>query len=207
MRSLLLLLLIPLTGCAAAVTETTVTKFFDAAGNVVSESVSTIADASVKKEQAVHETLKKYLEIIPQTGMRMGWQAVNRTHFYAGMTEPVITTEFMPTFSYVDPSSIQKLPTEPSVHPGYKMAENVLLGAAKYGLIGYGLYELGGVLEAGYDAAGSTFEGDANLENSFNAAGRDQTITPTTTTTTTEITAKPEATTIVESANVDIGQE
>jgi hypothetical protein len=172
MRYLLLLLPLLLTSCAGKMSETTVETMFDNSGRVITETTTTIAEASVKKEEAVHKTLQKYLSVIANTGMRMGWQQVEETHFYPGMSAPVTVVKHMPTFSYVDPSSIQKLPTAPSEHPVWRVGGQLLESVAKYGMIGYGIHEVSGVLADGVKNAGQNYYGDASLTNSGNV-GRD----------------------------------
>jgi hypothetical protein len=157
MRYLLLLLPLLMMGCAGKMAETTVETMFDSSGKVITETTTTIAEASVKKEEAVHKTLQKYLSVIANTGMRMGWQQVEETHFYPGMSQPVTVVKHMPTFSYVDPSSIQKLPTAPSEHPAWRVGGQALETVAKYGMIGYGVHELSNVLTAGINGAGGNY--------------------------------------------------
>jgi hypothetical protein len=158
----LLLLPLLLTGCAGKMAETTVETMFDSSGKVITETTTTIAEASVKKEEAVHKTLQQYLSVIASTGMRMGWQQVEETHFYPGMSAPVTVVKHMPTFSYVDPSSIQKLPTAPSEHPVWRVGGQALETVAKYGMIGYGIHEVSGVLAAGINGAGGNYYSSSN---------------------------------------------
>lgn len=166
----LITLLFLLVGCSAA----TVPVYMDAVDET-GKSVPVIAgytkEASVFKEQQVHETLRnrdtQHAKMYAKSGFKMT--------FVMQEVSPGVFVLLPNEISFrEEPDFDQMLPIVPSVHPVWKTTENVFGTLAKYGLIGFGLSELSGVLQAGYDNAGPTFNGDSNIENAWNSAGGDQ---------------------------------
>ena len=148
-------------------------EMMKAAGVNVDNGISTIADASVLKELAVHKTLQNRDQMIAQAtksaGFKSVWRSCDRTVFYPGMKEPLLVTEPCLQVSYTPmPEFKQELPTAPSVHPGYKMTKEIVSSIANATLIGYGINTLGNVLETGLQQAGTDYSG-SDYNKSFNS--------------------------------------
>lgn len=162
----LLCLMLLFSGCAS-VSDTVVTTVTEASGQVT----ETVAGASIAKEQAVHETLQVdttgYYTALAASGSKMKVDGYQEVVMKDGskMYLPLMSASFTEA-----PKRSTNLPTAPSVHPAWGFAERTLGQVAKYGMMGYGIHELSGVLEAGFDAAGNTFGDNANVQNSFNEA-------------------------------------
>ncbi len=168
---MLIVLLVALSGCANAPLMVT-PELLNAAGVNIDNGVATIADASVLKELAVHRTLQNRDLMIKEATLKSGfkskWQQCSRTVFYPGMKKPLTVTEPCLAISYTPmPEFKQPLPVTPSIHPGYKMAENIVHDVANATLIGYGISVAGDVLKQGYNAAGSDYS-NSTYEQSFN---------------------------------------
>jgi len=176
MRKLLMLFLlgvlaILLTGCGGAPLVVS-PQMLDGAGVDLDSGVATIADASVLKELAVHKTLQnrdtQIAKAAKNAGFKSNWQQCNRTVFYPGMEKPLEITEPCLAVSFTPmPEFKQPLPTGPSIHPGYRMVENIVHDVANTTLIGYGIKAAGEVLQKGLDVAGSDYS-DSTFNQSFN---------------------------------------
>jgi uncharacterized protein YceK len=168
-----LLMVLSLSGCAS-MSDTVTTTITKTSGEVV----TTVAGASIAKEQAVHDTLqedvKGYYKALAKSGSQMKVDAYQEVVAADGskIYLPLMSASFIEA-----PKRSANLPTAPSVHPAWGFAERTLGQVAKYGMIGYGIHEVSGVLEAGFDAAGNTFGDDANVQNSFNEANGSSTQT------------------------------
>lgn len=134
----------------------------------VTKTVSTYThDASVAKENYVHNTLQnrdiQYRKAHEQSGLKIEFEmvAIGGTQAYL---PKVITFRETPDFN-------QPLPTEPSQHPVWSTAQNVSIALAKYGLYGYLGGELFDFLGTAWASAGSVYNGD--VIGSFNEAGGD----------------------------------
>ena len=143
-------------------------------GEITESIAGHTSDASVAKEQAVMAAYKyrdrMYKDMYLQSGFNMEFALVE--------VAPGIMA-YMPTsISYrEEPDFNQPLPEGPSEHPVWKTTESIFGTVAKYGLLGWGISEFSGVLKAGFDAAGSSYAGPVNMENSFNTAGHGQNFT------------------------------
>jgi len=159
-----------------------------------SESVSTIVggatttigyvtDASAIKELAIHKTLQNRDKMVrdahKDSGMSVGWQAVDETVFYPGMKEPVVITRYLPTISYKEKAEFkQNLPTAPSEHPGWRVAENVATAAIRGTVMGIGLNAASDVLQASISSAGHNTTGSYINQEDNSIAPVDNSVGP-----------------------------
>ena len=167
---LIFLIVIALTGCSGLTTVSP--EMMQAAGVDIDNGVSTIADASVLKELAVHKTLQnrdtQIAKATKNAGFKSEWKACKETVFYPGMQAPLLVTKPCLEVSFTPmPEFKQQLPTAPSVHPGYAMTEHIVTKIANATLIGYGLHTLGNVLETGFSHAGDDYS-NSTYKQSFN---------------------------------------
>lgn len=158
--------LLILGGCSTA-SIPVYTELVGKSGEITETIAGYTSDASVAKEREVHATLRNrdrmYKEMYASSGFSMSFKM----------------TEVSPGIFALLPSNVtyrgaidfkDELPMEPSVHPVWSTVSTIFGTVAKYGLIGYGISELSGVLEAGM--SGDVFHGD--IESSFNNAGTTQ---------------------------------
>jgi len=159
-----------LTGCSTGMMPV-YTAGINEAGEHVDEIAGYTKEASVFKEQQVHQTLRnrddKHAAMYAQSGFKMTFAMQELSPGVFALLPSEITYREEPDFD-------QQLPVKPSEHPVWQTTNSLFSTIAKYGLIGFGISELSGVLQAGYDGAGNTFHGDANLDSSFNTAGTSQ---------------------------------
>ena len=172
MRYLILLIAIlaVMSGCASSggyipVTGTMVNE----AGQTVQVTSAYVKDASILKEQAIANTLRNrdnnYRMAHENSGFKLKFAMVEINGTMAYLPEEISFRE--------TPHFDQPLPTEPSEHPVWKTVNSSVAAIAKYGMIGFGISELSGIVKSGYDAAGNHFNGDANISNGFNSVGND----------------------------------
>jgi len=171
MRPLLALLALALlSGCSSGMMPVYQTIVGES-GELTETIAGYTKEASVFKEESIAKTLRnrddRHAEMYAISGFKMT--------FAMQEVSPGVMALLPKDISYrEEPDFDQALPTEPSKHPVWSTANSLFSTIAKYGLIGFGISELSGVLQAGYDKAGNTFNGDANLDSSFNAAGTSQ---------------------------------
>ncbi len=170
MKILLVGMALVLSGCSTAAIPV-YTEAVGASGEITETIAGYTKDASVLKEAQVHKTLRnrdtQHAKMYAQSGFKM--------KFKMQEVAPGVKALLPSEISYrEEPDFAQTLPIKPSKHPVWATTSSLFGTVAKYGLIGYGLSELSGVLAAGYDAAGHSFNGNTNIENSLNNAGRDQ---------------------------------
>lgn len=137
-------------------------------GEVVETGFRTVADASVAKEIAVHETLRnrdrQYARAYQQSGFDVEFELVE--------VAPGLKVQVMKRVGFREaPDFSTPLPTAPSVHPVWHTVDNVVDNIGRYGLIGYSVHEGAGVLKAGIDALKDSGGGDRiNITASDEAA-------------------------------------
>ena len=160
MRILIVLILaMMLSGCAGGGMVPISSETVDTVVGGATTTMGYITDASAIKELAVHKTLQNRDKMVrdahKDSGMSVGWQAVEETVFYPGMKEPMVITRYLPTISYKEKAEFkQNLPTVPSEHPGWRVAENVATAAIRGTVIGIGLNAASEVLQSSIDNAG-----------------------------------------------------
>lgn len=163
-----LMLAVGLGGCSTA-SIPVYTELAGQSGEITETIAGYTSDASVAKEHEVHMTLRNrdrmYAKMYDQSGFKMSFRMVE--------VAPGVMALLPDAITYRDAVDFREaLPMAPSVHPVWATVEGIFGTVAKYGLIGYGISELSGVLEAGYAASGDIFHGDVN--SSFNTAGSTQ---------------------------------
>lgn len=160
--------LLILGGCSTA-SIPVYTEMVGQSGEITETIAGYTSDASVAKEREVHMTLrnrdKMYKEMYGQSGFQMSFRMTEVAPGVMALLPDTITFREAVDFR-------EALPLEPSVHPVWATTQSIFGTIAKYGLIGYGISEISGVLEAGYAASGDIFHGDVN--SSFNSAGTTQ---------------------------------
>lgn len=160
MRILSILCTLWITGCAGIPKEM-ITETLDSGGKVVTRTSTIIADASVKKEEILHDTLRnrdnKVAIAHAQSGMVLNWQIVTEPVYYPGMSNPVNVTRYLPIITYKEqPRFNQRLPTEPSKHPVWDSVNQAL----DKGLTGFIVKEAAGVIKEGINVSGDKYNGD-----------------------------------------------
>ncbi len=148
--SILIALFLTLSGCASIST--------DAVNSLVDGSTTTtgqISDSSVAKEALIHRTIRnyqnQYASSYANSGLRIKFKTKKVGDVYVQMIDEI---------SYREKPDMFAPPTEPSKHPVWEFATVFGSNLLKYGLIGYAIHEVSGVLEAGYSAAqGTTYSG------------------------------------------------
>lgn len=141
----------------------------------VKDTAVTVANASVAKEGMVFKSWqvyhKQYAKAYKDSGFSMEFAMVD--------VAPGVKA-YMPTsINYREEPDMLAPPKEPSKHPAWQFASDTIGTVAKYGLIGWGISEVSGVLKAGYDAVGNTYAGPVQYVGSHNTAGDDQEISAT----------------------------
>lgn len=147
-----------LSGCAGGSVPIT-EEVFDEAGDVVKVTTKYVADASVAKETVVHQTLQNRDRMIAKdakdSGMKMEWETVEETIQMPGQA-PIVMKRAMPKITYRERGQFnQKLPTQPSVHPGYATAERIVDKVVNGTIIGLGITEGADVVKAAIGSAGN----------------------------------------------------
>jgi hypothetical protein len=148
MKRLWTLALLPalITGCGGTTVPVT-QEMITETGEVVKVTSSYVKDASMAKEETVHQTLRHRDAMIAKSNatpsFTMGWQTVEETVYYPGMSAPITVKKSMPIVTYTEKIQFtQPLPIEPSRHPMWT-AITTLGGAVINGtLIGYGIHEV-----------------------------------------------------------------
>ena len=139
-------------------------------------TVGYVTDASAIKEMAVHESLQNRDKMVrdahKDSGMQVGWMAMEETIFYPGMAAPITVTRYLPTIKYNEQADFnQQLPTSPSEHPAWRVVESLGTAAIRGTVIGYGINAASDVLQSAVDSAGhnTTVSGSGNnsSDNSF----------------------------------------
>lgn len=178
---LLAILAVAMSGCAS----TQVTLPTEAIADVSKEAgkgLITVADASVAKEAVANKTvqtfIKEYGKAHKASGTIITFGEITKTVMIDGhelvYTETGITqieTREMPTFNNV------RVSQQPSVHPGWAMAQNVINTGIKWGVGGFVADGMFSAFESAWDRATYEFTGNPNLSNSFNTAGTSQNFT------------------------------
>jgi uncharacterized protein YceK len=154
-----ILSLLLLSGCSSMSPLTITTELLDSAGNVVSKTTDTVADASVAKEKIIHKTLQTdtagYYAALEKSGAVFevtGYQEIALADGSKGYL-PMTKTSFKEA-----PNRNTTLPTSPSIHPGWHFAEKV-----SGDLLTFGLADLtAGVLDTAFDSAQTKYYGNYN---------------------------------------------
>lgn len=138
-----------------------------------------VADASVSKESVVHASLQnrdiQYRKAYEESGLKLTWKEYTMKFKLPGMTDVYEVSQMMPEIEFREsPRFDQPLPTEPSEHPVWKFANNVVDKT----LIGWGFDRLAYVL---HGAGGRQYyAGDyaPNYQNPVNNGDGTITFTP-----------------------------
>ncbi len=147
--------LLLLSGCQGKLVPIT-DEMLGIASEGSTNKVRYVANASVAKELAVHRTLqnrdRQIAKAAQHAGITLDYKQFTETIKIPGVELPLIMTRMFPIVTYHPmPEFNQPLPLKPSEHPAWKLGEK-LVDRALFGFLGY---ELGSVLRAGYDAAGT----------------------------------------------------
>ena len=141
----------------------------NAAGENSTEISGFIKDASVSKESLVHATLqtqyKEYREAHKQSGLKVDFELMDLGGGIKAYLPKHIEYRDEPEFE-----TLVRAPVAPSAHPVWETINN---GMRYFGWFGLG-YLAADTIKAGYDAAGNTYQGLVNMENSYNKAGTAQ---------------------------------
>ena len=160
---------------------------FGGAGNMVitdemvegvSTNVSNITDAGVMKEAIVHKTLQNQDKMINASNQKpsfeMGWQTVEKTVFYPGMTSPMVVKENMPVIKYTEKQAFTHVrPSAPSEHPGWKYTVDGIKTVAQYSFYGWlsnGFFDM---IKKGWNMVGLKHNGDNITTNNQSGNGGD----------------------------------
>jgi len=151
---------------------------------VIKTVVTETKEASVAKELAIHETLqnrdKMRVEAAKYSGFKMDWTAVEKTLTIAdsaGKVTEIVMTEYLPNVSYSPQVGFENsLPTEPSRHPAWDTANQFVKTAGMVTLGIWGLETLNDMWGAGLAGAAASFGDNAQVNGSWNTAGRDMDI-------------------------------
>jgi len=154
---MIMLLAVMFSGCAGGVQPVS-EETLNEAGEVVKVTTKYVADASVAKEEAVHKTLQSRDRAIVQdgknSGMKMEWTTVEETISFPGQ-QPIVMKRAMPVISFKERGRFdQKLPTEPSVHPGYAMTRGIVKDVVGGMIIFKGIDAGADVLKSALDSSG-----------------------------------------------------
>jgi hypothetical protein len=151
---------------------------------VITKIVTETKDASVAKEQAVHDTLqnrdKMRVEAAKNSGFKMAWQPVEKQITVAdsdGKVTEIVMTEYLPNVSYTPAVEFgNPIPQEPSRHPAWDTANQFVktTGMVTLGIVG--INAISDVWQAGIAGAAATFGDNANVQGSWNTAGGNQEI-------------------------------
>jgi len=161
-------LLLTLSGCFWAGTGIPIP--LDAMVEGVTESVPVIADASVAKEAIVHLTLRNYHKEYTKAFKASG----TSIDFSMQEISPGVYVQVISKLTSRGDVKMVAPPENPSVHPGWGVAERVLTKGIDATLWGFGIDSIVGGIKHLTDNIGNTFYGDADIDNAFNTAGGDQ---------------------------------
>jgi hypothetical protein len=159
---LLLLCLVVTSGCFGGAGNMAVTEsMIDGTEKIVGN----ITDASVMKEQIVHKTLQnqdnKIAESNKNPSFEMGWQTVEETVYYPGMSGPMTVKKSMPTVKYTEKQAFTNVrPQASSEHPGWKYVTDGVKTVVQYSFYGWlsnGLFDM---VKEGWSMVGAKHNGD-----------------------------------------------
>ena len=181
MKCIIFILALCLSGCAGGMIPISDQSISTVAAGATT-TVGYVTDASAIKEMAVHKTLQNRDKMVrdahKDSGMQVGWMAMEETIYYPGMAAPITVTRYLPTIKYNEQAEFnQQLPTSPSEHPAWRTVERLGVAAIHGTVIGYGINAASDVLQSAVDSAGhnTTVSGSGNnsSDNSFtdNAVG------------------------------------
>ncbi|MCB2218044.1 MAG: hypothetical protein KQH59_18435 [Desulfobulbaceae bacterium] len=138
-----------------------------------------VADSSVSKESVVHVSLQnrdiQYRKAYEESGLKLTWKEFTMKFKLPGMTDVYEVSQMMPEIEFREsPKFDQPLPTEPSEHPVWKFANNVVDKT----LIGWGFDRLAYVLHG--SGGRQYYAGDysPNYQNPVNTGDGTLTFTP-----------------------------
>lgn len=183
---LLTVLFVLLLGGCTGTQVPVVLEAVGSSGEITETVASYTSEASMEKERELMKTYRnrdiQRAKMYEFSGFNMEWVGKEKhtiqTFIIDGkpITIETTTTEYLPKIAYrEEPEFEQALPLEPSEHPVWDASTSWVSTIAKFGLIGWGISEVGSVLKAGYDNAGNHFYGDdIDFNKSFNQTSRSQ---------------------------------